>query len=119
MADWGKFAIDQLEGEYGHGRLLRTGTYKFLHTAGRPGSEFALGWMLTPTIQGVPGPFLTHAGSNTLWYAVIVLAPRTLSGVLVAANAGQDAGTDKAEGAVVKSLLPFLGQRLADRNKRP
>ena len=109
MADWARFAIDQLEGESGQGRLLRTETYRFLHTAGRPGSEFALGWDLTPTIGGVAGPFLTHAGSNTLWYAVIVLEPRTLGGVLVAANAGQDAGADKAEGAVVKALLPFLG----------
>ena len=83
-------------------------TYKFLHAPGRPGSEFALGWMLAPSIAALTGPFLTHAGSNTYWYAVIVLKPNTESGLLVAANAGQEAGADKIEGGIVKELLPEI-----------
>jgi CubicO group peptidase (beta-lactamase class C family) len=108
MQDWARFAIDQMAGEDGRGKLFSEETYKYLHTPGRPGSEFALGWLLSPSLAGVTGPFLTHSGSNTYWYAVIVLNPTSLSGLLVAANAGQDAGADKIEGSVVKELLPKL-----------
>jgi CubicO group peptidase (beta-lactamase class C family) len=108
MRDWARFAIDQMAGEYGRGKLVSKETYKVLHAPGRPGSEFALGWMLAPSIAAVAGPFLTHAGSNTYWYAVIVLNPRTESGLLIAANAGEDAGADKIVGSIVKELLPKM-----------
>jgi CubicO group peptidase (beta-lactamase class C family) len=108
MRDWARFAIDQMAGEYGHGKLFSEETYKFLHAPGRPGSEFALGWLLAPSIAAVTGPFLIHAGSNTYWYAVIVLKPSTESGLLIAANAGQDTGADKIEGRIVKELLPNI-----------
>ncbi len=108
MMDWAKFAIDQLKGERGDGKLLRIESYRLLHKEVRPGSDFALGWIVSPTLDGHDGPFLTHAGSNTFWYAVIVLAPKTQSGVLVAANAGEDAGADKAEGEIVKAVLPAI-----------
>ena len=36
-----------------------------------------MGWLLAPSMAAVTGPFLTHAGSNTYWYAVIVLNVRT------------------------------------------
>jgi CubicO group peptidase (beta-lactamase class C family) len=108
MADWAKFAIDQIAGEHGHGKLLKSETYKFLHEPGRAGSEFALGWLIAPTVAGVKGPFLTHAGSNTYWYAVIVLCPSSEAGVLVAANAGAETGVDAIEGKIVKELLPAV-----------
>ena len=92
MRDWGAFALDQMAGEHGRGRLLRPATYRLLHTPGRTGSTFALGWALRASLHGVPGPFLTHAGSNTYWYAVIVLAPATESGILVAGTRARTRG---------------------------
>jgi CubicO group peptidase (beta-lactamase class C family) len=108
MDDWAKFAIDQVEGEHGRGKLLKAATYRILHSPPRPGSPFALGWSVSDSLGGARGPFLTHAGSNTYWYAVIVLNTRTESGILVAANAGIDAGADVVEGRIVKALLPSL-----------
>ena len=32
MGDWGRFCIDQMRGEHGQGKLLKTETYRFLHT---------------------------------------------------------------------------------------
>ena len=58
--------------------------------------------------NGLKGRFLTHAGSNGYWWARVVLLPDTESGVLLAANAGQDAGADKASDVIEKAVLPTL-----------
>jgi hypothetical protein len=97
-----------MAGEHGRGKLFGEETYRYLHAPGRPGSEFALRWNLASSMAGVTGPFLSHAGSNTFWYAVIVLKTNTESGLLVAANAGQDAGAERIEGSIVKELLPKM-----------
>ena len=109
LADWGRFAVDQLEGEQGRGKLLKAETYKLLH---RPQGEtiFALGWGVPPAIAGRMGPALTHAGSDGNWFAFICLFPDGRNGVLVVANAadsmGGDAAAKSAAMAVIVTLAP-------------
>jgi CubicO group peptidase (beta-lactamase class C family) len=107
MDDWARFAIDQMQGEHGRGKLLRAETYRFLHT-GQGGTIYGLGWGVRAELDGLKGRFLTHAGSNGFWWARIVLVPDMESGVLIAANVGPDAGADKASEAIEKAILPKL-----------
>src|SRR5262245_57065531 len=46
IADWAKFVADQLRGENGAGVLLKSETYKALHTP-RFGGDYAFGWLVT------------------------------------------------------------------------
>lgn len=103
MADWGRFCIDQMRGEHGQGKLLKTETYRFLHT-GQAGTRSALGWGASPRPMGLTGPALTHAGSDGNWYALVVLFPLTGSGALVIANAADSMGGDKAAMAATRAL---------------
>ena len=52
------------------------------------GSEYVLGWIATPRTRA-HGRALTHAGSNTMWFAVVWLAPNRDFGVLAVTNSGQ------------------------------
>jgi CubicO group peptidase (beta-lactamase class C family) len=106
MDDWAKFAIDQMRGERGHGKLLTAASYQLLHT-GQGGTIYGLGWGVRPVLNGVQGRFLTHGGSNGYWLARIVLEPDTESGFLLAVNtAGADA--DAAVAAIEGTLTPTL-----------
>lgn len=109
LADWGRFAVDQLEGEQGRGKLLKAGTYKLLHTP-QGDTIFALGWGVPPAIAGRQGPALTHGGSDGNWFAFICLFPGSENGVLVVANAadsmGGDAAAKAAANAVIATLAP-------------
>lgn len=67
---------------------------------------YAAGWLLAPR-PWARGDALTHAGSNTLWYAVIWLAPELNVAVLVACNQGGDAAAracDEAAAAMISRL---------------
>ena len=51
------------------------------------GADYALGWVRTQR-DWAPGPILWHNGSNTMWYAVTWMAPKTNFAVLVTCNHG-------------------------------
>jgi CubicO group peptidase (beta-lactamase class C family) len=108
MDDWARFAIDQIKGEHGHGTLLESETYRFLHT-GQGGAICGLGWGVRAELDGLHGRFLTHAGSKGFWWARIGLVPDTESGVLIA-NGGPDAGADKASDEIEKAIVPTLAR---------
>jgi CubicO group peptidase (beta-lactamase class C family) len=86
LADWASFIADQLRGEQGNGALLRPETYKMLH---KPpfGGDYALGWLVVERPWG-GGQVWTHAGSNTMNYAVVWIAPLRDFAVLVCTNQG-------------------------------
>ena len=107
MRDWAKFCLDQMAGARGKGKLLSGASYRMMQTP-LPGGPNGLGWGVADSIMGRKGPVLTHAGSDGNWYALVALFPQTGNGVLVAANAGEDMGGDKAGKAVVQAVLPSL-----------
>jgi CubicO group peptidase (beta-lactamase class C family) len=106
LDDWAKFAIDQMEGDHGRGRLLHKSTYRLLHT-GQAGTVFGLGWGVRDTLDGASGRFLTHAGSNGYWYARIVLAPDQENGLLIVASSASD-GAQKAVARIEAEVVPTL-----------
>ena len=88
LADWMRFAQDQLDGVHGRGRLVSAKTYRILHT---PVSEnYALGWGVKLDGQGMP-LLLTHSGSNGHWLADIRIMPKHNMIILFVSNAGNDA----------------------------
>ncbi len=105
MHDWAVFAIDQMAGERGQGKLLKAPTYLFLH-APQGDTSAALGWGVRTTWpKEAPIRMISHAGSNGYWNALIALAPDRQGGVLVAANAGDGTDAEKAETAVILTLM--------------
>jgi CubicO group peptidase (beta-lactamase class C family) len=107
LEDWAKFALDQLAGAKGQGRLLRPETYRRMQTATGSG-HYAMGWEVWPDYAGRAGPVLVHAGSDTNWYAIAALFPGSGTGVMVAANAGPDMDGETASRAALGTILPDI-----------
>ena len=104
MADWARFAIDQMAGEKGRGALLPAAAYRALHTP-QGETSAALGWGVRETWPATsPVRLLMHAGSNGHWNALIALAPDLDGGVLIAANAA-GAEVEGLQTAVVMQLM--------------
>lgn len=92
VVDWARFAAFHLgDGAAGTRRLLSRETFAELHTAA-PGQTYAGGWLVSGRARGGLGPILEHAGSNTVWFAIVRLFPRANFGVLTACNAGGPVG---------------------------
>jgi len=110
LDDWARFAVDQMAGERGRGKLLKTESYRMLHQVAREGGKFALGWRVQASMAGVSARHLAHTGSNEAWFALIALRPDSEDGVLVTSNASEDAKADKAvrdvAGRVLKAMAP-------------
>ena len=89
MQDWAAFAIDQMLGEQGRGKLLQQASYQHLHQV-QGDSGAASGWgVRTDFPQQRPVRLLMHAGSNGYWQAVVTLQPDTQKALLIASNAGE------------------------------
>ena len=103
LADWAKFVSDHIRGSRGEKALLKPETYRMLNTPPF-GGQYALGWATVERDWG-GGTVLTHAGSNTMNYAVVWAAPTRDFAVLVTTNQGGLAAAkacDEAAGALIK-----------------
>jgi CubicO group peptidase (beta-lactamase class C family) len=92
LADWARFARDQMEGALGRGKLLSAAGYRRLQTPVT--GNYALGWGAKLDAAGMP-VILAHTGSNGYWLADIRIQPAEGLIELVAMNAG-DADAQKA-----------------------
>lgn len=105
LDDLAAYTRCHLEGEK-RGGLLKPETFRKLHTP-PAGEEYACGWIRVDR-GWAGGKALTHAGSNTLWYLVMWLAPEKDFSVVVGTNAGGDKAAkacDKAAGALIQKWL--------------
>jgi CubicO group peptidase (beta-lactamase class C family) len=84
IGDWAKFAAANLPS--GKTKLVKPETLKTLHTAAPGDPPYAMAWMIVDNQPWAGGPALTHGGSNTMWFAVVWLAPAKDFAVLVACN---------------------------------
>lgn len=109
LRDWAPFCIDQMQGEHGRGRVLSTGSYRFLH-APQGDTRTALGWGAAPHPMNLRGPALTHSGSDGNWFALVCLFPETGNGVLVAANAAESMQGDRASVAALRALAATVAE---------
>ncbi|MBI3461305.1 beta-lactamase family protein, partial [Candidatus Acetothermia bacterium] len=111
MSDWASYASLHLLGAQGQpGLLLKPETFQQLHKDWYQ-QGYALGWIVIER-SWAGGRALTHAGSNTYWYANIWIAPQRNAAFLAATNVAncpaQDSGfraTDAVIGALIRKYL--------------
>jgi CubicO group peptidase (beta-lactamase class C family) len=106
LSDWARFIADQLGGARGERALLKPETYEKLHTPPF-GGEYALGWIVARRDWG-GGAVLTHAGSNTMNFAVVWVAPQRDFAVLISTNQGGPIAAkacDEAAATLIRSYL--------------
>ncbi|HUN81514.1 MAG TPA: serine hydrolase domain-containing protein [Phycisphaerae bacterium] len=102
ITDWAKFISLHLTGEKGGSKLLKAETFKKLHT---PVGKYAMGWGVDKRDwAGKSGRVLHHAGSNTMWFAVVWIAPDENFAVLVMCNKA-DPAAQKACDQAVQALI--------------
>lgn len=73
----------------GKTQLVKPETLKRLHTPAStpPGDpKYAMGWFISDGQPWAGGSALTHIGSNTMWFAVVWLAPKKDFAVVIACN---------------------------------
>lgn len=108
IGDWAKYIALHLRGAQGDARLLEPATFTKLHTpVGDEPPRYAMGWGVLQREWG-EGDVLSHAGSNSMWFAVTWVAPRRDFAVLVASNQGGDRAEkacDEAAGTIIRSWL--------------
>jgi CubicO group peptidase (beta-lactamase class C family) len=122
ITDWARFAAAHAVGEgpagEGVSSLLKPETFAFLHepfTPAKPDKDrYACGWVVDRRAwakgdkTGDTGRVLMHAGSNTLWYSVVWIAPERGFAVVVATNQSEGKapqGADAAAWTLIQSHL--------------
>lgn len=104
LPDWARFVALHLRRGKGAGAAFEKLDWERLHTP-PPGADYAMGWAAAtrPWAKGKAagdgGRVLTHAGSNTMWFAVAWLAPEREVAVLAATNQGGDAAAKACDAA--------------------
>lgn len=104
IADWGRFIQLHLQGPRGASSLLSPEICARLHRP-YPDHEirYAGGWRVEER-DWAGGRVLTHAGSNTLWHAVVWLAPTRDRALLVACNQGGSAAERACDEAIARLI---------------
>jgi CubicO group peptidase (beta-lactamase class C family) len=99
IGDWARFAAANLPSR--KVQLVKPETLKKLHTPAAGLPPYAMGWIVAGGQPWAGGPALTHAGSNTMWFAVVWLAPEKDFAVLVACNQANDTACNDAVLALI------------------
>jgi CubicO group peptidase (beta-lactamase class C family) len=106
IGEWAKFIANELRGSRGERNLLSAATFKRLHTA-EFGGTYAGGWIVGQR-SWAKGVTYSHAGSNTMNYAVAWLAPQRDVAFLVCTN---DSDAGKPCDQAVAALLAWFAAK--------
>jgi len=97
ILDLARYGADHLEGASGTAvSLLPQESWQRLHTPYL--EDYAYGWVRYERREWAGGPLLWHNGSNTLWYALLMLLPARNTVLAFATN---DGAIEEAERAFV------------------
>lgn len=120
IKDWAKYISIHLRGndsnpskEY---KLLSAESFKKLQTPPDNLSDYAFGWISCERNWAGTGndkKAFTHAGSNTMWYSVVWIAPKKDFAVLICCNLGgplAQKGTDEAVGKLITMYTQNVSQ---------
>ena len=98
IGDFAKYAAFHLRGDHENTELLTQASFQKLH-ADPFQQGYVMGWGVVAR-DWAGGDALTHAGSNTMNFAVIWLAPRRNFAIVVATNCGDQRAFDACDSAV-------------------
>jgi CubicO group peptidase (beta-lactamase class C family) len=110
LPDWAKFVSLHLTRGASHPGLLKPETFDILHKAEGTGDDaYAMGWIVAPR-GWARGATLSHAGSNTMWFCIVWIAPKRNVAVLAATNEAGPAAPGACDEAVTLLLQKQLGK---------
>ena len=102
LAELCAYGNEHLSGERGKGKLLKAETYKRLHTPQL--KNYAFGWVVPDKNRWTDERLIWHNGSNTMWYALIVLLPDRNSVISITSNDGDIKTAEEAAFQIVKEF---------------
>jgi CubicO group peptidase (beta-lactamase class C family) len=109
MQDWLKFAQLHIDGYNNHDtKIAKAKTLAHLYQA-PVGQDYTYGGWIKADRAWAGGASLSHAGSNTMNYANIWLAPKKFAAIIAVTNMGGDTGfkaTDAAVSGLVNNVKP-------------
>jgi CubicO group peptidase (beta-lactamase class C family) len=113
--DWGKFIAAELKGLRGHDTAIgKSATVKREHVPSSDDQHYGLGWLIVdrPWAKGTSGEGKahTHTGSNTMWFAVVWMAPAKDFAVMAATNTAGESGGAGCDGAA-SALIKWWGEK--------
>ncbi len=97
MADLATFGHEHLKGEKGDSNLLSATTFKHLHT---PSQENYAAGLVVVQRDWAQGRLIWHNGSNTMWYALLLVLPEKNTVMVFVTNDGDRSTAD----AIFKDL---------------
>ena len=106
ISDLARYAGWHARGSRGGRTLLSEKGFAALRRA-PAGQDYALGWSVAERAWA-GGATLSHAGSNTMFYAVVWVAPEKNAAFVAATNAAgpeANAACDEAVSALIASVL--------------
>jgi CubicO group peptidase (beta-lactamase class C family) len=109
VVDWGKFVTAHLRGEQGLAGILKPETFKRLHTPPL-GGDYGFGWIVVDR-RWAGGRALTHAGSNTMNFAIVWMAPAKDFAVLVMTNQAGGETFNACDTAASALILHFTQRK--------
>jgi CubicO group peptidase (beta-lactamase class C family) len=109
ISHWSKFIAEILHAAQGNPSLVSAETFRQMITP-KAKQSYAGGWIIAQR-QWAGGVALTHAGSNTMWYCNVWIAPKRNFAVLIGMNYGSDPVAKAADDGV--GALITYNSRLA------
>ena len=106
VVDWARFVTDHVNEGRKKSALLKRATYRTIHKAPF-GGKYAYGWITAPR-PWAKGNALTHAGSNTMNFAVVWAAPKRQFAVMVMTNVAGEGVSAKVDAIVFALIQKFL-----------
>jgi CubicO group peptidase (beta-lactamase class C family) len=98
IADFARFASWHARGPLRDVKLMSDATFRKLHES-PSGQSYAMGWAVSQR-DWAGGPTWSHNGSNTMWFAVMWVAPEKQSAYVAATNVAGDTGAKVCDEAV-------------------
>ena len=106
LANLCTYGTEHMLGENGKGNLVNAETYRRLHTA--KGNDYAFGWVVPKKNQWTKQRIIWHNGSNTMWFALLVILPESNAVIGIASNDGDIAGAQAAAFEIVEEFADEL-----------
>lgn len=106
LEDLAIYANEHLQAMEGKSSVLSRDSFQRLHHPNL--NDYAYGWVIDSSNQLDVGRVHWHNGSNTMWYALLVILPDINAAVAVTSNDGNIAGAEQSAWEIIEALAKPL-----------